>query len=159
MDYSTSAQRANQRYDMAFHMLKVSYPLLKDHKLLMGILLNLLQSTEYAVDAILEYERQLKLVSAYPQNFNGKVDFFRSKSLKRNNISPNIIATMMKMKELVELQKESPIEFSRGNRYVLSKKDYQLHSISIVELEDFANQTKELLSNMQQIISHFDKNE
>ena len=157
MDYITSSQRAVQRYEMAFHVLKVSYPMLKDHKLLMGILLNLLQSTEYAVDAILEYEKQLKLVSAYPENFNGKIDFFRSKSTKRNNIPPTIVTTMMKMKELVDLQKESPIEFSRGNRYVLSKRDYQLHSISIVELEDFANQTKQLLSSMQEIISHFDR--
>ena len=157
MDYITCSQRAVQRYEMAFHMLKVSYPMLKDHKILMGILLNLLESTEYAVDAILEYERKLKLIPAYPENFNGKLNFFQLKSVKRNNLSPQIINTMLKMKELVELQKESPIEFSRGNRYVLSKKDYQLHSISIPELEDFANQTKQLLSNMQEIISHFER--
>ena len=64
-NYILSKQKVFQQYDTAFHLLKVTFPLVKDQKLLMGVIHNLFTSLELCMDAILRYERELQLIPAF----------------------------------------------------------------------------------------------
>ena len=153
-DYQLSIQKAHQQYDAAFHLLHVTFPFVKDPKLLMGIISNISTSLEHVMDAVLAYERQLRLVPNYTDEFQSKFNLFRYKCVRRNKIPQEFINMMIDLKELQVLHKKCPVSFQRGNKYVLSTQNYQLKIISIKDLKEYLNQTKEFLGLLDQIIKY-----
>lgn len=151
-DYHISRQKALQQYDAAFHLLNVTFPLIKDPKLLMGVINNLSQALEHTMDAILKYERTLRLVPNYLDNFQSKFNLFRYKCVRRNNVPAEHIELIMRIREIQELHKKCPVSFQRGNRYVLCSNDYRLQVISIKEIKKFVNQTNEFIQLSDKII-------
>jgi hypothetical protein len=152
-DYLLSVQKAHQQYDAAFHLLNVTFPFVKDPKLLMGVISNILSSLEHAMDAILAYERQLRLVPNYSNEFLNKFNLFRYKCVRRNKIPQKFINMIIDLKEIETLHRKSPISFQRGNKYILASQNYQLKVISIGDIKNYLNQTKEFLAISTQIIN------
>ncbi len=151
-DYILSKQKAFQQYDAAFHLLKVTFPLVKDQKLLIGIIHNLFASMELCMDAILRYERELQLIPIYSEQFEAKYRLFLSRSVRRNNIPLELVLLMKELKEILDLHRHSPLEFQRGNRFVISTKDYQLKSISIKEISAYLQQAKQFLEVTDKVV-------
>ena len=152
-NYQMAREKAQQQYDSAFHLLKVTYPLARDEKLLLGVLFNLFSSLESSMTSILAYERQLHLVPAYLDNFQSKFNLFRYKSLQRNKIPEEYALLMTELQEMIELQKKCPVEFQRGNRLVMCTKDYEMKTLSLKEIQDYLGKTKDFLELSQQITS------
>lgn len=155
MPFRIAQQKAIQQYEAAFHLLNVTFPLVKDPKLLVGIIHNIFSSYEYAIDALLAHERQLKLVPKYGDDFQSKFNTFRLRCVRRNQISPDHINLIIDLKELLEIHKKCPIEFQRGNRYVLATKDYRLKTISLGDLRDYIYLNKAFLDQVKQILTRF----
>ncbi len=145
MPYHSAKEKAQQQYEAAYHLLHVTFPLVRDPKLLMGVINNLFASMEYSMDTILKYERQLRLVPHHLDNFQSKFNIFRYKSVRRNQIPQEHINLMMKLKELIELHKKSPMVFQRGNRYVICTKGYEMHVLSIKGIKRYLELAKDFL--------------
>jgi hypothetical protein len=146
---------ATQKYEGARHLLNVTFPMVKDPKLLLGVIHNLSDSLEGSMDAILAYERLLRLIPIHNDTYESRFNIFRMKSVRRNNISPEAIHLMSELKFILDLHKKSPMEFQRGNRFVICNKDYQLKVISIKDIQKYLSTTKSLLDQMQKIVSKY----
>ena len=151
-DYHLAQEQAQRYYNAAFHLRAVTFPLVKDHKLLLGVLHNVFNSIEQAISALLTYERQLQLVPSYYDDFQSKFNLFRYRCMRRNNIAPEFSVFILQLKELIELQKKTPMQFQRGNRLVLSDHNYQLKVISISEIYDFLEKNKPFLEAVNKAI-------
>ena len=152
-DILTAKDNATQKYEGARHLLNVTFPMIKDPKLLLGVINNLSASLESSMDAILAYERLLRLVPVYNNNYESKFNLFRMKSIRRNNIPPAAIHLMSELRYIIDLHKKSPMEFQRGNRFVICNKDYQLKVISIKDLQQYLYTTKDMLDLTHKIVS------
>jgi hypothetical protein len=152
MTHEQHRQKAVQQYDAAFHLLKVTYPLLKDPKLFMGIVANIMQSYEAAIDAILAYERQLQLVPSYGTRFIEKFNTFRSKSATRNKVEKVHVQTIERLQEMLQKHKESPIDFAKKGRMVLTGHEYAIQVVGEKELQEFLDQNKQFLTIMNEIL-------
>lgn len=151
--YLSSKEKAYQQYDVAFHLLKVTFPLMKDHKLLLGIVHNLFSSVEATMTAILQYERDLRLVSGFNDaDFQSKFNTFRNKSVRRNKISGSTVALIQELKEIVDLHQKSPMVFQRGAGVVICDKQYELKNLTAGNVAGYLGQTKEFLEMMEQIM-------
>lgn len=150
-DYISSRNKAEHQYDAAFHLLNVTFPLVKDPKLLMGVIQNISASMEHVMDAILAYELQLRLVPNYGDTFQSKFNLFRYKSVRRHDIPSSHITQMMDLNDLIQLHKKCPVEFQRGNKYVLATKDYKLQVVSIKDIKEYLRNAKEFFDRMEQI--------
>lgn len=151
--YLSAKEKAYHQYDMALHLLQVTFPLMKDQKLLLGIMHNLFSSVEAAMTAILQYERDLQLVSGFNDiDFQSKFNTFRSKSVRRNKISGSTVSLIQELKEIVELHQKSPLVFQRGASVVICDKQYELKSLTARDITLYLNQTKEFLDVMERIM-------
>ncbi len=150
--YQESRARAYQQYDAAFHLLKVTFPLVRDPKLLIGVVHNLFSAAEAGIDAILAYERELRLVPAYQDNFQSKFTIFQYKSARRNKTPAQVITMIWELKGILEAHRASPMEFQRGSRLVICGKNYRLTSLALNDLQDYLNHTKQFLEHMDSII-------
>lgn len=151
--YLSAKEKAYQQYNTAAHLLNVTFPLMKDQKLLLGIVHNLFGSVEASMTAILQYERDLRLVSGFNDaDFQSKFNTFRSKSVRRNKISGSTVALIQELKEIVDLHHKSPMVFQRGASVVICDKQYELKSLTVRDIAQYLNQTNEFLHQMEQIM-------
>ena len=158
-DYVVAREKARQQYDAAFHLLNVTFPLIKDHKLLLGVMYNLFSSLEASMDAILAYERQLRLVPfSYDHDFRSKINLFRSRSAVRNKIPTEFINLMLDLGEILEIHKKGPIEFQRGNKLIICGPDYHVKTISLKELQEYLTLAKQFYNHMDRITAQLAKN-
>ena len=144
-DYLLAQQRAEQQYNAAFHLLKVTMPVVNDPKLLIGVVYSLFQSMEAAMDAILAYDRQLQLVPAYSSTFASKFGLFRARSARRHQVPQEMVQAIETLQKVLELHKNSPMEFPRGSKMVLANSDYQLKVLSLQEIKQYLTLAKDFL--------------
>ena len=152
MAYRESLQKAQLKFDIAFHLLTVSFPVIKDPKLLMVIIDNIFSSLEYSMDTVLKYERELRLVPVYGDSFKAKFNLFRLKCVKRNNVPHSVVDTMMDLNKLIDLHRKSPMEFPRGGNYVICSEDYHLRTVSTKEIRIFLDEAKKFIDIAQDLI-------
>ncbi len=124
-------QKALQQYKIAEHLLYSTFPLIKDPKLLMGIIHNISESLEFAVNY-----RVPKNIS-----LNGKLALLR----ESQQISPKQVELIQKLKKIIALHQKSPVEFKRGNKQVICTEDYGLEILSIHDIKQYLNLTKEFI--------------
>ena len=63
----------------------------------------------------------------------------------------------MELKEIIELHKKSPMAFQRGNKFVICNKDYMLKTLSINDIRDYLQLTKEFLTITENVLSQYHK--
>ena len=148
-----SKDKAIQQLRIAEHLLTTTLPLVKDPKLLIGIIHNLHNTTLHAIDALLFYERP-KLILPQNATFNYKFELLRTKILPTFNIPEEHLKLITTLKDLTTKQKQSPVEFKRKDLHVICSKDYELQTISTSEAHSYLNQTKEFLNTVLRITDY-----
>lgn len=151
--HQESLQKAKFQYDAAFHLLTVTYPFLKDPKLLIAILSNIHTTMEYTLDALLSFERKLQLVPHYLDNFQSKFNVFRYKSVRRNKIDLSIVKSMEMVQALLSFHNRSLIEFHRQDRLMICDKDFEVKQVSVPDIRSYLDASKAFLSITENIIA------
>jgi hypothetical protein len=153
-DYHALLARAVQQHQVAVHLLTVTFPLAKEPKLLLGITFNLTSAMEYAIEALLVYERKLGLISAYAEetDFKEKIRIFKEKCVNRNKIPVSYLYLLSQMQFLQRLHKTCPTEFQRGNRLVMCTSRYEMHTLSINDIKNYVSETREFVGMIGRIV-------
>ena len=149
-----SLKEANRRFKSADHMLFMTYPLLKDTKLLILIAENLYQASILALDALLKYELMFRRVSSIPVNFNEKMDILKREVAIRYNIDRSNIVNIEDMNTLIEARRKSPIEFCKRDKYVICSDDYKTNFLTIDKLKNYLNESKVFINRVNSIIEN-----
>ncbi len=151
--YLDALQRARFQYDAAFHLLSVTYPMVKDPKLLIGILSNIQISMEAAMEAILVYERQLQLVPHYLDNFQSRFNTFRYKSVRRNKIDQQLVDTMETIQSLLDLHRQSQIEFRKDDRLIILDQDFHVQQLTLLNIREFLTHNQTFITIAEGIVN------
>lgn len=133
-----SKDKVLRQLKTAKHLLNITFPLVKDPKLLIGIIHNLNSCLNYALEVVFLQE------SAMPKSLNEKIDLLHRKYDAKQEHTELI----RKINHLVALHKESPIVFKRGNRQIICDENYHIEVISAKEIENLIDKTEEFLSHI-----------
>ncbi len=155
--HETLYQRAQEQYVIGNHLLDVTYPLVHDPKLFLGIVNNIVNSLNACVSAILSYEKYHNLIASYnlsaQNNLNEKLSLLQTRSPSRNKIPQKTLQLLRDLHAILELHKKSPIEFSRAGKMVICSKEFDLKTISLNQIEEYLYGTKELLEITNKILT------
>ncbi len=153
MNYLDFLKRAKNDLKIADHIAYVTYSLVKEPKLMLSVIDSLYNSVENIINAILYYEKTYKRINTFPENINSKIFIFKNEVMKRYNIERRFLIAIEDIIELVNTRKKSPIEFKRGDKYVICTKDYKMKIINLDNIKKYINEIKLLSSKIEQIIS------
>lgn len=145
-------EEALKNYRMADHMLNVTYPLIKDTKLLLGVTDSLFLAFTQAMSSILYHERLFKLIPSFNDNFESKFHSLQQKR-SRYNIDQGFFELMLELKEIIFLHKTTPVEFRKNDRFIICTKNYKVKAITANQLKNYLKKTREFLDLMNQITS------
>jgi len=147
---------AKRTITKADHMLVMTYPLLNEPKILVSVTNNLLKSVEYAMTAVLEYERLFKRIPPFQDNFSSKYVVFKDKVVRRYGINPQHIKLISDLRELVMAHTQSTVEFARDGKFVICSEDYQLRTLSQGDLKKYMVKAKLFIDDMYRITQEND---
>ncbi len=122
--YEELLVKASNNFKTADHLTYVSYPLLNDKKLLLAIAYNLYLTGSNGISAVLYYERLYKRIEVLPSDLDSRINLFESLVMNRLKIKPEVCSVLRELKLIVDQHRESPLEFSRKDKFVICNDDY-----------------------------------
>jgi len=134
--------KAKKSLQTADHMLSVTYPLIKDPKLLVAIAENVSRAAQGIIETMLEYERLYRRVPAYVDNFAVKFEIFRNRVSAKYNFDNDFITIVKEIVDIVNAHKNSPMEFARKEKFVICNKQYATKTISADTLKQYIAKLK-----------------
>ncbi len=155
-EYEEAKERAIRSLKVADHMLTITYPLVQDTKILVTVMENIFLGLTNAIAALLYWERKYKKIPPFHENFDSKFNTFKLYCVERYNISKGYLPFLMEIKEIIHEHKNSPVEFTRKNKFVIASKDYKLKSFSISDVKNYLSKAKLFI---QEVLSIIEKNE
>lgn len=134
-------ERANKSFQTADHLAYVTYPLLKDPKLMMTVVENLYNAMVCGMDAFLQYERLYKRIFNLPDDFSSKMDIFK-KVAQRYNINREHIVVIDDLKNVIDYRRKAPVEFVRRERIIMCSDTYKIRSLNMDKVKEYITRSK-----------------
>ncbi|MBS3164500.1 hypothetical protein J4439_03645 [Candidatus Woesearchaeota archaeon] len=147
-EFQAAREKALHNLRIADHMTSVTYPLLKDNKLLIAAMENLFLSVSGAMSAILLHDRTFKRVPPFADTFEVKFTVFRTKCMTHHGIGADSARLIQELREILVQRKKSPIEFSRRDTFVICSDDYRIRTLTHRDVKDFVARAKVFIHTM-----------
>jgi hypothetical protein len=116
--YQESMKDALKNIRVADHIIYITYPVIKDKRLLLKSLDAIYDSIVNIINAVLQYEYIWKRVQIY-SNPKENFETFINKSARRYNLSPEDISGIETLFTLVESYRKSAMEFMRKEKIII----------------------------------------
>lgn len=143
---------AKKKLQLADHILTMTYPVVRDSKLLLAVIENLFLSLTNAMGSVLYYERTFKRVPPFQDNFSSKFNLFKEYANKKE-INQDYIHMIQNIKNIIIQHKKSPVEFARKDQFVICNGNYKMQTLSVNELKTYIEKAKTFLTHTSSIIS------
>jgi len=151
-DFRAAKEKAKQYLDNADHILSITYPLVKEPKLLVAAMDNIYLSLLHTINASLHFERAMKRIPPFHDSFENKVEIFKRDFIKKYNLKSDYIKLIMQINNLLENHKKSTMEFPRKDVFVICTNDYSIKTLSMDEMKKIVAETKNFLRDVDAII-------
>ena len=141
-------QEAEKTIRTADHMIYVTFPLVKDKKLLIKIILDTKDAIVKCINAILQYEyifKRVKLYSDQKSNFRT----FIERCAPRYKLDKNDILIMLELFDLAEKHKKSSMEFIKEDKIIILSEKMQQKTISSEDAKKFIVLAKKIIKNTE----------
>jgi len=150
--YKEARSRALRKLQIADHMLTQTYPAVKDPKLLLSVLENLFLALTNGMAAVLHYEYANKNIPEFQDTFESKYNLFKFKVVDRRGIDKDYVKFIAEVKDIIVNHKNSPVEFSRKDTFVICTGNYGIQTVTANHLKKYVTKTKSFLQEIDSII-------
>lgn len=138
-------QKAVHEIRIADHMIYVTYPVIKDKRLLLKALDQVYDSIVFVINSILQYDYLNKRVTL-SANAHENFDTFVTKSVSRYNITQEELGDIKELLYLTESHRKSPLEFMRKEKIVIMSDSLKTTIIDTDRLKKYLNLAKSLVN-------------
>jgi len=156
-EFQVLRDKALQKIKVADHMIFMTYPVLKDPKLLLAIVENVFASLDYGVGALLHHERLFKRIPPFNDTFSSRLEVFKNKMIPKYNFSRNYISLITDVKSILSEHKSSPVSFIRKDKFVICSPTYSMKTIDVNLVKKYIFESKILLNQINKIVSEHER--
>lgn len=135
---------AEKKIQTADHMIYVTFPLIKDKRLLLKILQEIKNAVMDCISSILQYEYLYKRITLY-KNPKSNFKIFIEKCAPRYQITKEEINLILELFDFIEKHRESPFEFIKDNKVIILSNDLNPKTLTIEKTKEFLMLVKNIL--------------
>ncbi|MBI4159295.1 hypothetical protein HY500_03490 [Candidatus Woesearchaeota archaeon] len=136
---------ANRHFRAADHIAYVTYPLVKDNKLIVAVLESMNNAAICIMEAMLQSEKEQKNLAIIPDNFKIKYELFRERAYIYQ-IEEAEIRIIQELKSLSDQRKKSDMEFVRRDKYILwDPYKGKLKELTMQSMKEYVHKIRSLL--------------
>ena len=146
-------EEADKSIRTADHMIYVTFPLIKDKRLLLKILQEIKNAIAHCINSILQYEyvlRRINLSKDPKANFR----IFIEKCSTKIGITKEENGMIIELFDFLEKHKESPFEFMRNDKLVVLSNSMRTKTMSIEKMKEFIILGKSILKKTRESIKN-----
>ena len=137
------------------HIIYVTFPLIKDKRLLLKVILDIKEVVTGCITSILQYEYLYKRINLYKdsrENFKT----FTEKCAAKYKIHGGEIKLLLELFNFVEKHKESPFEFVKAEKIVILSENSKPTTLTLEKTKEFLIMAKDILRKTKEgMKSHF----
>lgn len=148
--FQQQRENALRHIQIADHMLSVTYPLLKDPKLLITITSNIYESIHENIRSLISYEIMFKRINDPGTTFEQELRAI-THLVHKYQLDKTIITTFQELNMILKEHKESPMEFSRKETFVMYTDNDGVKTISPQTIEKYLEQAKKIQDEIRRI--------
>ena len=144
-------EESGKRIATADHLLYVTFPLVKEKKLLLKILEEINSGLLNCLNSILQYEylfKKIKLYSDPKQN----LEVFKQKCAPRFLITPAEVRSIIELFEIMKVHKKSPFEFVKDDKIVILSENMNQKIINLEKTKEFLASAKSVLEKTKKVL-------
>lgn len=141
-----SLSNAERAFQTADHLTYITFPLVKEKRLLLKILTEINVCLLNMINAVLQYEYYYKRIEIYRdarENFNTFKDIAQSYNINQEQLK-KIVDIMM----LAEKHKKSPFEFVKDDKIVIMSDSMHTDTINLEKIKSYLVEVKETLKKV-----------
>lgn len=146
-------ERARKHIKIADRMLTQTYPIVQDPKLLLAILESIYAGMRESVMALLFFERYHRRISTIAQDFDIQFNTLKLEIAGRYDIPHDVIKFIQDIKLRVAFHKDSPVEFSRKDSFIMCSPKYETKVLTTESIKDALKKAKQFIGIVDTIIS------
>jgi hypothetical protein len=150
--YLESLRKSIRNMKIADHMLYVTYPVIKDKKLLLKALDQIHESIICLINAVLEYDYLFKRIKLYKDS-GENLRTFLEKCARRYNISSEECHEITNFLSLVSNYRKSSMEFQRKEKVIIMSDALKITSIDSEKLKKYLSLAKNLIAKASPILN------
>lgn len=137
-------EKAEKTLKVMDHIVYVTFPLIKEKRLLLKILLEINEAVSNCITSILQYEylyKRIRLDKDSRENFK----IFREKCAPRYKITEEEIVLISDLFNLAQKHKESGFEFVKNEKIVILSENLKTEIITHEKIKIFLSMAKRIL--------------
>jgi len=138
---------------LADHLTYVTYPLVKENKLLIKISEHIYLAMMMAMESLLLYDRYYKRIGPLNDNFESRMGIFKNNVAKRYNLDREYYILLMDLKEILEKHRKSPMVFERMGKVVICSDRYRMKTLSIEDIKHYLGKAKPFILKTYNILT------
>ncbi len=135
---------AEKKIQIVDHMIYVTFPLIKDKRLLLKILQEIKNAVMDCISSILQYGYLYKRIILY-KNPKSNFKIFIEKCTPRYQITKEEINLILELFDFIEKHRESPFEFIKDDKVIILSNDLNPKTLTIEKTKEFLMLVKNIL--------------
>ncbi len=142
---------AEKAIRLADHLIYVTYPIVKDKRMLLKIIAETKNAIALCINSILQHDyiyKKVRLYSDPEENFR----IFREKCAQRYGITSREISKITELFDLVSKHKKSPLDFVRDSKLVIISENLRYEIITVEKAKEFILIAKNLLLKVEKTL-------
>ena len=139
-----SFEDAKSTLRIADHILYITYPVLKENRLLTKVLEEIYSAVKKTIDSIMEHEYKLKRIQLYSDP-KINMTIFEQRCAPRYGFTSQDLVEIKQIMALFHAHKSSPIDFARQNKLVIMSDNLQTESLTLIRLKNLLRAAKEIV--------------
>ncbi len=149
--FQENLKQAIRSLQIADHMTYVTFPLVKEQRLILKIFDEIYKSIIGCINAILNYEYLYKRINLYTDN-NDNMQTFINKCAKNYTLNNEQIKKIKEILELNKRHKQSAMEFVKKDKVVILSDSLKTQILNIQIIKQYLLIAKELLMKVNERI-------
>lgn len=148
--YLISLEEAKRHLQTADHLAYITFPLLKENRLLLKVLEELNISLLNAINSILQFEYTYKRIHIYT---DARVNLETFKQISsRYNLGKEQLMKLLEVLNLAEQHKKSPFEFAKNDKIVIMSEGMKTETVNLEKVKTYLIEIKDLVRKISIII-------
>ena len=131
------------------HIIYVTFPLIKDKRLLLKVIQEIKDVVTNCITSILQYEYLYKRISLY-RDSRENLKTFTEKCAQRYNIGKDEIRLILELFKFVENHKKSPFEFVKDEKIVILSENSKPTTMTLEKTKEFLITAKDILKKTKE---------
>jgi len=151
-NFQKNIAEALRSLKIADHMTYVTYPLVKETKILLKIFNEIYNSILNCIRAILNYEYFYKRINLYSDE-KENIKSFIDEYYKKYKIKKEHIKKIKEILEIYEKHKSSPLEFAKKEKIVILSDNLSVNTLDLRKIKEYLLLAKEIFLKTNKIVN------